>query len=283
MAQAQAEDADIVLTQGATQSNHARQTAAFAARMGIDCHILLEDRTGIQDPNYQHNGNVFLDLLHGASLEHHPGGTDMEAVMAASAESFRAQGKHPYTIPGGGSNPTGALGYVNAALELVTQANDQNLRIDEVIHATGSTGTQAGLVAGLAGISSGVPVLGISVRADRKNQEENVFRLMVATAELAGCSTAVTREHVVANADYVGEGYGIPTQGTIEAIRMLARLEGILLDPVYSGKGMAGLIDLIRKGVYRRGQNVVFVHTGGSAGLFGYTTRFQTAAGDAAA
>jgi|TARA_B100000809_G_scaffold78286_1_gene76220 L-cysteate sulfo-lyase len=283
MAQAQAEGADIVLTQGATQSNHARQTAAFAARMGIDCHILLEDRTGIQDPNYQHNGNVFLDLLHGASLEHHPGGTDMEAVMAASAESFRAQGKHPYTIPGGGSNPTGALGYVNAALELVTQANDQNLRIDEVIHATGSTGTQAGLVAGLAGISSGVPVLGISVRADRKNQEENVFRLMVATAELAGCSMAITREHVVANADYVGEGYGIPTQGTIEAIRMLARLEGILLDPVYSGKGMAGLIDLIRKGVYRRGQNVVFVHTGGSAGLFGYTTRFQTAAGDAAA
>ena len=283
MAQAQAEGADIVLTQGATQSNHARQTAAFAARMGIDCHILLEDRTGIQDPNYQHNGNVFLDLLHGASLEHHPGGTDMEAVMAASAESFRAQGKHPYTIPGGGSNPTGALGYVNAALELVTQANDQNLRIDEVIHATGSTGTQAGLVAGLAGISSGVPVLGISVRADRKNQEENVFRLMVATAELAGCSMAITREHVVANADYVGEGYGIPTQGTIEAIRMLARLEGILLDPVYSGKGMAGLIDLIRKGGYRRGQNVVFVHTGGSAGLFGYTTRFQTAAGDAAA
>ena len=283
MAQAQAEGADIVLTQGATQSNHARQTAAFAALMGGDCHILLEDRTGIQDSNYQHNGNVFLDLLHGASLEHHPGGTDMEAVMAASAESFRAQGKHPYTIPGGGSNPTGALGYVNAALELVTQANDQNLRIDEVIHATGSTGTQAGLVAGLAGISSGVPVLGISVRADRKNQEENVFRLMVATAELAGCSMAITREHVVANADYVGEGYGIPTQGTIEAIRMLARLEGILLDPVYSGKGMAGLIALIRKGVYRRGQNVVFVHTGGSAGLFGYTTRFQTAAGDAAA
>jgi len=106
---------------------------------------------------------------------------------------------------------------------------------------------------------------------------------MVATAELAGCSTAVNREHVVANADYVGEGYGIPTQGTIEAIRMLARLEGILLDPVYSGKGMAGLIDLIRKGVYRRGQNVVFVHTGGSAGLFGYTNRFQTVEGDAAA
>ena len=106
---------------------------------------------------------------------------------------------------------------------------------------------------------------------------------MVATAELAGCSTAVTREHVVANADYVGEGYGLPTQGTIEAIQMLARLEGILLDPVYSGKGMAGLIDLIRKGVYRRGQNVVFVHTGGSAGLFGYTDRLQTVAGDAAA
>ena len=106
---------------------------------------------------------------------------------------------------------------------------------------------------------------------------------MLATAELVGCLTAVTREHVVANSDYVGEGYGLPTHGTIEAIRMLARLEGILLDPVYSGKGMAGLIDLIRKGVYRRGQNVVFVHTGGSAGLFGYTTRLQTVAGNVAA
>lgn len=279
MAQAEEEGADIILTQGATQSNHARQTAAFAARMGVDSHILLEDRTGIREPNYQHNGNVFLDLLHGATLEHHPGGTDMEAAMAVSAEIFRAQGRRPYTIPGGGSNPTGALGYVNAALELVTQANDQGLAIDHVVHATGSTGTQAGLVVGLVGINSGVPVLGISVRADRKTQEENVFRLASATAERAGCPGAVSRQDIVANGDYVGEGYGIPNEGTIEAIQMLARLEGILLDPVYSGKGMAGLIDLVRTGSFKQGQNVVFLHTGGSAGLFGYTSYFEGAAG----
>ena len=275
MAEARAEAADIVLTQGATQSNHARQTVAFAARMGVDSHILLEDRTGIQSTGYQHNGNVFLDLLHGATLEHHPGGTDMEAAMAATADRFREDGRRPYSIPGGGSNATGALGYVNAALELVNQANEVGLRIDHVVHATGSTGTQAGMAVGLVGINSGVPLLGISVRATKSIQEDNVFRLASATAERVGCPGIVDRSDVVANSDYVGEGYGIPNEGTIEAIRMMARLEGILLDPVYSGKGMAGLIDLIRTGHFKRGQNVVFLHTGGSVGLFGYTDFFD--------
>jgi len=275
MAEARAEAADIVLTQGATQSNHARQTVAFAARMGVDSHILLEDRTGIQSNDYQHNGNVFLDLLHGATLEHHPGGTDMEAAMAAAADRFREVDRRPYSIPGGGSNTTGALGYVNAALELVNQANEVGLRIDHVVHATGSTGTQAGMVVGLVGINSGVPLLGISVRATKSIQEDNVFRLASATAERVGCPGVVDRSDVVANSDYVGEGYGIPNEGTIEAIRMMARLEGILLDPVYSGKGMAGLIDLVRIGHFKRGQNVVFLHTGGSVGLFGYTDFFE--------
>ena len=275
MAEARAEAADIVLTQGATQSNHARQTVAFAARMGVDSHILLEDRTGIQSTGYQHNGNVFLDLLHGATLEHHPGGTDMEAAMAATADRFREDGRRPYSIPGGGSNATGALGYVNAALELVNQANEVGLRIDHVVHATGSTGTQAGMAVGLVGINSGVPLLGISVRATKSIQEDNVFRLASVTAERVGCPGVVDRSDVVANSDYVGEGYGIPNEGTIEAIRMMARLEGILLDPVYSGKGMAGLIDLIRTGHFKRGQNVVFLHTGGSVGLFGYTDFFD--------
>ena len=275
MAEARAEAADIVLTQGATQSNHARQTVAFAARMGVDSHILLEDRTGIQSTGYQHNGNVFLDLLHGATLEHHPGGADMEAAMAATADRFREDGRRPYSIPGGGSNATGALGYVNAALELVNQANEVGLRIDHVVHATGSTGTQAGMAVGLVGINSGVPLLGISVRATKSIQEDNVFRLASATAERVGCPGIVDRSDVVANSDYVGEGYGIPNEGTIEAIRMMARLEGILLDPVYSGKGMAGLIDLIRTGHFKRGQNVVFLHTGGSVGLFGYTDFFD--------
>ncbi len=274
LAEARAQGADIVLTQGATQSNHARQTAACAARLGFDCHLLLEDRTHKSDPDYTANGNVFLDLLHGATVERFASNPDMNGELAKVGARLAATGRRPYLIPGGGSNATGALGYVNAALELVTQANDLGLRIDHVVHATGSAGTQAGLVAGLRGINAGVPLLGIGVRAPRDKQEENVYRLAAATAALCGCEGAVRREDVVANCDYVGTGYGFSTPGSIEAIQMLARLEGILLDPVYSGKGMAGLIDLVRKGRFQRGQNVVFIHTGGSVGLFGYVRDF---------
>jgi L-cysteate sulfo-lyase len=275
MAEARAQGADIVLTQGATQSNHARQTAACAAKMGIDCHLLLEDRTGKTDHDYTKSGNVLLDLLHGASVELRPVTTDMNAELAQVAAKLTSAGRRPYLIPGGGSNPVGALGYVNAALELVGQANDLGLRIDHVVHATGSAGTQAGLITGLAGARSGVPLLGIGVRAPREKQEENVFKLARATAALCGCEGAVERANVVANCDYVGSGYGFSTPASVDAIKMLARLEGILLDPVYTGKGMAGFIDLVRKGHFKRGQNVVFVHTGGSVGLFGYVDDFQ--------
>ena len=274
MAEARDQGADIVLTQGATQSNHARQTAAFAARMGMACHILLEDRTGKTDLDYTTNGNVLLDWLHGASMELRPSNPDMTGEMMKVTERMKAEGRKPYAIPGGGSNPTGALGYVNAAIELVTQANDMGLRLDHVVHATGSSGTQAGLVAGLCGINSGVPLLGIGVRAPKEKQEENVYKLAVLTAEKCGCPAAVKREDVIANCDYVGKGYGFPAPDTIAAIELLARTEAILLDPVYSGKGMAGLIDLCRKGFFKKGQNVVFLHTGGAVGLFGYVDDF---------
>jgi len=283
MAEAQAQGADIVVTQGATQSNHARQTAAFAARIGMDCHILLEDRTQSNDPNYKNNGNVFLDTLHGATAETRPGGLDMNAELETVAEDLRAKGREVYAIPGGGSNPTGALGYANCAMELVTQANDQGLRIDRIVHATGSAGTQAGLVVGLKAMNANIPLLGIGVRAPKPKQEENVYNLAVATAEKLGCPGVVAREDVVANTDYVGKGYGIPTPECIEAIEMFARLEGILLDPVYSGKGAAGLIDLIRKESFDVSENIVFIHTGGSAALFGYTNAFGYEDGKAAA
>ena len=274
MAEAVEAGADTVMTQGATQSNHARQTAAFAAKLGLRCHILLEDRTGSDDPNYNHNGNVFLDLLHGATTEKRGPGLDMNAEMEAVADRQRAAGRTVYTIPGGGSNPTGALGYVNCALELVDQANAQGLPIDHLVHATGSAGTQAGLIVGLKAMNAGIPLLGIGVRAPKPKQEQSVFALATATAEKLGCPGVVRRDDVVANTDYVGAGYGIPNDGTIEAIEMFARLEGILLDPVYSGKGAAGLIDLIRRGVFRKGQRIVFLHTGGAAALFGYTAAF---------
>jgi L-cysteate sulfo-lyase len=275
MAEAELQGADLVMTQGATQSNHARQTAAFAAKMGMACHLLLEDRTGSNDANYNHNGNVLLDHLHGATTEKRPGGTDMHAEMEKVAETFRAEGRRLYTIPGGGSNPTGALGYVNCAFEMLAQFNDRALKVDHIVHATGSAGTQAGLITGLKAMNAQIPLLGIGVRAPKAKQEENVYTLACATAEKLGCPDVVTREDVVANTDYVGDGYGIPTEDGLEAIRMFAEFEAILLDPVYSAKGAAGFIDLVRKGHFKKGQRVVFLHTGGSVALFGYDGAFD--------
>lgn len=275
MAEAELQGAEMVMTQGATQSNHARQTAAFAAKLGMECHILLEDRTGSNNHNYNYNGNVLLDHLHGATTEKRPGGLDMNAEMEAVADKLRADGKKVYTIPGGGSNPTGALGYVNCAFEMLAQANDRGLKLDHIVHATGSAGTQAGLIVGLKAMNAQIPLLGIGVRAPKPKQEENVYNLACATAEKLGCAGVVQREDVVANTDYVGEGYGIPTESGIEAIQMFAELESILLDPVYSAKGAAGFIDLIRKGHFKKGERVVFLHTGGSAALFGYDAAFD--------
>ena len=276
MADALQKGCDTVITQGAIQSNHARQTAAAAAKLGMKCRILLENRTGSTSPDYCGSGNVLLDHLHGAPTQTFPAGTVMNAEMEKVAEEIRSHGGKPYIIVGGGSNPIGALGYVNCALELVAQANDMSLRIDHVVHATGSAGTQAGLVVGLEGLRSHIPVLGIGTRAARALQEENIFKLACATADLMDMPGAVARERVVANTDYVGAGYGVPTDGMVEAINILARTEGILLDPVYSGKGMAGLIDLIRKGHFKTSENVVFLHTGGSVGLFGYNNIFDS-------
>lgn len=275
MAEAQAQGADCVMTQGATQSNHARQTAAFAAKLGMKCHLLLEDRTGYSEVAYKHSGNVLLDVLHGATYETRPADLDMNAEMENVAQLRRQEGEKVYTIPGGGSNPTGALGYVNCAFELLGQANDRSLKIDHIVHATGSAGTQAGLIVGLKAMNANIPLLGIGVRAPKDKQEQNVFALAQTTAEKLGCAGVVARNDVVANTDYVGEGYGIPASDTIEAIKMFAELESILLDPVYSGKGAAGFIDLIKKGHYTKNDRVVFLHTGGSAALFGYMHCFD--------
>jgi len=267
--------ADTIVTQGATQSNHARQTAAACAKLGLECHLLLEDRTGNNSPDYTLNGNVLLDRLHGASISKRPAGADMNAQMDVLAADLRAKGRKPYVIPGGGSNPVGALGYANAALELVAQANDIALRIAHVVHATGSAGTQAGFVTGLVAINSKIPTLGISVRAPKEKQENSVFDLAQRTAEHMAIAGVVKREHIVANSDYVGPGYGLPTLGMRDAVKLVARLEGILLDPVYTGKAMDGLIDLARKGFFAKDSDVVFLHTGGSAGLFGYPDAFD--------
>ena len=265
-----ARGADTLITHGAVQSNHVRQTAAAARRSGLKCAALLERRVPERDPGYEVTGNVLLDRLLGAELRFVAPDTDMDAACAGLAEELHARGGKPYYIPGGGSNPVGALGYVNAALELLQQANDLGLRIDCVVHGTGSTGTQAGLVCGLEGTNAGIDVLGISVRRPAAAQEEAVHELAATTADYVGIRGGVARARVRANGDYVGPGYGIPTGATVEAIRLAALHEALLLDPVYSGKAMAGLIDLCRTGFFTRGQNIVFLHTGGAAALFAY-------------
>jgi len=267
--------ADTVITQGAVQSNHARQTAAAAAKFGLKCKILLERLVPDTAASYERTGNVLLDRMFGAELEFRSRGTDMNAAGLDLAERIREAGGKPYFIPGGGSNRVGALGYVSCALEIMRQADDQGLRIDRLVHATGSAGTQAGLIVGLKAMHSAIPLLGIGVNAPKNLQEERVYALATETAAYIGAAGCVNRDDIVANCDYVGEGYGISTETMKEAVSLLARLEGILADPVYSGKGLAGMFDLIAKGYFKKGENVVFLHTGGSVSLFAYPKVFD--------
>jgi L-cysteate sulfo-lyase len=275
--EAKAQGAGHIVTQGAVQSNHVRQTAAVARKFGMRCTALLEHRIDTNDRDYLGSGNVLLDKLFGCAIEYRPGGVDMNAEAEKKGTELRAGGEAVYVIPGGGSNRVGALGYVSCAQELMQQADEMGLRIDRIVTATGSAGTHAGLVVGLEGMNAQVPVLGIGVRLPRERQEENVFRLAQATADYVGMKAAIPREAIVANCDYVGDGYGIPTAGMGEAVAMFAQEEGILLDPVYSGKAAAGMIDLIRTGRLPAGETIVFLHTGGAVGLFGYTTFLEGA------
>lgn len=276
MADAMQKNADVIITQGAVQSNHARQTAAAACKLGMACELIFEKRVADAPDAYLNSGNVLLDRIYGANISEVEKGSDMNAAMEAVAEDLRKQGKTPYIVPGGGSNPIGALGYVDCALECLSQANRDGIVIDHIVHATGSAGTQAGLVVGLKASHANIPLLGIGVNAPKDVQEEKVYKLAVETADYVGAPGIVVREDVVANCDYVGPGYGVPTEGMNEAVMLLARMEGLLFDPVYSGKGLAGMIDLIHKGFFSGANSIVFVHTGGSAGLFGYSDLLNT-------
>jgi L-cysteate sulfo-lyase len=271
---ARAQGADVVLTVGAVQSNHARQTAAACAKVGLDCELLLRRKVPHPDPAlYEASGNALIDRLVGAPIHWFPGDADLHAEAAAYAEQLRRQGRRPYVIPSGGSNAVGALGYVDAALELVRQADALDVAIDHLVTASSSAGTQAGLVVGLTGSRAGIPVLGVSTGETEQELVDSVFSLASETAGSLGID-GIERRHVVATDAYVGEGYGIPTDAMIEAVQTTARLEGILLDPVYSGKAMAGLFDLARRGALGAG-NVVFLHTGGTAGLFAENRLFS--------
>jgi D-cysteine desulfhydrase len=274
VAEALSQGADYLVTCGAVQSNHCRLTLAAAVREGLGCGLVLEERVpGSYKP--RGSGNNFLYRLMGVDrLSVVPGGSDMPAAMQAMAAEVKAAGRRPYLIPGGASSPLGALGYAACAQEISGQAFEAGLRIDRVVCASGSAGTHAGLLAGFWAMRSGVPVVGINVSRPKELQEEFVFRLLGQTLSLAGVADPPPREAVLCFADYVGPGYSLPTPEMVAAVKLLARTEAVLLDPVYTGKAMAGLIDLCRKGFFAAGENVLFVHTGGSPALYAYTDSF---------
>ena len=209
-----------------------------------------------------------------ASISVVAGGSDMMAAMQGVADRVTAEGATPYIIPGGASNEIGALGYVSCAEEILRQTFEEGIRIDRVVCASGSTGTHAGLLTGLVGNNSQIPVIGINVSRTKEVQEALVYELVEKVAAKVGIENPIPKETVVCFGDYVGPGYSQPTDSMIEAVRMLAETEAILMDPVYTGKAIAGLIDLVRKGFFDPDENVLFVHTGGSPALHVYADLF---------
>ena len=275
VADALGQGADTLLTHGAVQSNHVRQTAAAAAFSGLACEAMLEARVAQAPQEYAESGNVFLDRLFGARLHQVPGGTVMDDALEALAAQLRAAGRKPYVIPGGGSNALGSLGYVECVRELRQQCIEMGLKKPHLVHATGSAGTQAGLLAGIHALGLGWPVTGIGVRAPREVQETRVHGLAQRALDLLGVNLALPREAVLADDNFIGAGYGVPTDSMLEAVQMLAGCEGILLDPVYTGKGMAGMISMLRAKAFAPDEDVIFIHTGGSAALFSYRWAFE--------
>ena len=276
VADALAAKADTLVTVGGIQSNHARQTAAAAAKFGLKCELILEDVQGTPKSDYYQNGNVLLNNLLGATIHRIISSNRTALIMRTNLmSSLQAKGQQPYFIPMGGSNEIGSLGYIQCAQEIVKQIKDQGLKLDRIVLATGSAGTQAGLLAGLIMAKVDIPVLGICVSRPADEQIQIVTELLERTLTLIGLDPKQANNRVFANGNYYGKGYGIPTNEMIEAVRLCAQYEGLILDPVYTGKGMSGMIDLCRKEFFSDEANILFLHTGGSQGVYAYQEIFD--------
>lgn len=269
VADALAQGADTLVTVGAPQSNHCRLTLSAAVKEGLKCRLVIEERVPGSYAPHASGNNFLFDLMGVEHIEVVAGGSDLNAAMEAQAEIVRGQGGRPYIIPGGGSNALGSMGYVACAEEILGQAFDMGVAFDRIVCASGSAGTHAGLLVGLTAANAQTPLIGVNVRRPRAEQEANVHRLAVQSADLLGVEAPATAA-VVCLDEWVGGGYSIPTEGMVEAVRLLARTEGVLLDPVYTGKAMAGLIGLVRGGEFEPDEKILFVHTGGAPGLFAY-------------
>jgi len=266
MADAVQKGADVVITTGDVQSNHARATAAAAKKLGLRAVLLLRGKE-----RKEYDGNLLLDHLLGANIIFiSTSWREIEPIMNEKARGLEKKGHVPYLIPGGASYPLGAIAYVNATIELFTQAKERSLKLDHVIHAAGSGGTQAGLVLGNKALKNGTDILGMSVEPSDGWLAERTVNIANGSAKLLGLNVTVKETDVILFDDYVGEGYGVLTKEVSDVIKLVAQTEGILLDPVYTGKAMAGLIDMIKRGRFDKQENVVFIHTGGVPALFAY-------------
>ena len=243
LADAEQRGATTLLTAGGVQSNHARQTAAAAAKVGLGCELFLEQVDDLNEPDYQHSGNLLLNQLLGARVHQLPAGQNLDEAMALRAQTLTEAGQVPYVMPVGGSNAVGAMGYVACGLELAEQLQTKKLSFNAIVLATGSAGTQAGLLAGLALSGLDIPVLGITVSRSSEEQCAKVLALVHEVQDVLS-QPHLHEDHVICFDQYYGSAYGQPTEQMVEALRLAASLEGLLLDPVYSGKAFAGLLDL---------------------------------------
>ena len=259
-----AQSADTLITTGAPQSNHARQTAAAAAHAGLKCTLVLRDELPAEV-----TGNILLDRLLGADIVW-AGKRSTDEAMSEVADELRARGQRPYVIPLGGSNAVGAAGYAAAMQELVEQARSLDLHFDAVVFATSSGGTHSGLVVGARAAGFAGRVLGVSVDHPAEECKQAFAPLANATAARLGLAATFTPDDFEVNDNYLGGGYAVMGQAEREAIQLAAQSDALLVDPVYTGRALAGLIDLIRTGEFVPGQNVLFWHTGGSPALFAY-------------
>lgn len=270
VADALAQGCDTLVTCGAPQSNHCRITLAAAVKEGLKCRFVIEERVpGSFDA--EGGGNHYLFRLLGVeALTVVPAGTDMAAAMQQVADELKAQGRKAYVIAGGGSNALGGLGYVACAQELQQQLFERGLAIDHLVVGSGSSGTHGGLVAGFLGNGINIPITGIGVSRDPAQQQPLVLKEAQAVCALLGLPITVRPDDVHCVGGYWQPKYSVPNARMVEAVQMLARTEAILLDPVYTGKVMAGLIGLAREGVFRPGERVMFLHTDGMTSLFPY-------------
>ncbi len=282
LAAALAEHADCVVCGGVVQSNTARQVAAACARLGLECHLgILHGRVRDPEPGYELSGNILLDRRCGAVIHDIPWDGERNGHLHALAARLRAAGRRPYLVPYGASDALGALGYARMAVELLGQCDALGIAPTGIVHASGSGGTQAGIVAGLSALDRGVRCIGIDVDADAHRVAADVRRIGREVARLLGADGRWHDEAVEVLAGYAGAAYGAPAAGTGEAIALAARLEGLVLDPVYSGKAMAGLIGLVRAGRFSSDDVVVWLHTGGAPALFAYPATMTALSADA--